>query len=180
MDRTNVSWRYWSPCCQRCCLVFKPRKELRQDAFSFIVKQYDASMKNPGSQLSSIPRIRRRRWIATTGTRYSPSARYCKSLHRIEPVAKLPTPATVGAAAITAKGAAYLGATGPPVVNDAASTSGRKRKACHLYQPGLPVEIRLDLSTVYCWLMWVRFMCKSEESLYYLHDEFFYYASLVY
>jgi hypothetical protein len=87
-------------------------------------------MKNPGSQLSSIPRIRRRRWIASTDTRYSPSARYYKRLHRVEPVANLPTPATVGASVIAATGAAYIDATGPPAVNDAASASGRKRKAC--------------------------------------------------
>ena len=41
------------------------------------------------------------------------------------PVVDLPTPAAVGASTNASDGA-----TGPPTVNDDASTSGQKRKAC--------------------------------------------------
>jgi hypothetical protein len=59
------------------------------------------------------------------------------------PAANLPTPATVDASAnaSTSANAATVAAnpvdTGPPTVNDAASASGQKRKACPQSQPGI-------------------------------------------
>jgi hypothetical protein len=51
------------------------------------------------------------------------------------PAANLPAPATVGASANAAIGAANSVATGPPVANVVAGASGQKRKACPESQP---------------------------------------------